>query len=295
MLLRVGIAFIILLLLVVFAGVLTHRYVTRDIPRSPAPLQPDVAPEVSRIPPFEVFPKEESTPPPVSKPFQKDGRPKVAIILDDVGYDKYIAARFLELNTPLTFAVLPHTPFTRNISKAIRSKGNEMMLHLPMEPNEYPKVNPGPGALLTSMTPDQLLEQLKANLNAIEGIRGVNNHMGSRMTANSNQLYQIFSELKRRQLYFVDSRSTAETLGRPSARLFQLPFAERDIFIDHVQTPEFIRKQLRALVQRAFVQGEALGIMHPTRTTFETFREQLPELQQEVHLVPVSEIVKVPS
>ena len=298
MLLRVAIAFVILLLLVVLAGVLTHRYLVRELEVSPVPeISPraSVEPKVTRIPPFEVFPKEEPAPPSVSSPSIKDKRPRVAIILDDVGYDKHIASKFLDLNTALTFAVLPHTPFTGSITKAIRSRGNELMLHLPMEPNEYPKINPGPGALLTSMTPDQLIHQLNANLDAVKGIKGVNNHMGSKMTANSNQLYQIFSELKRRNLYFVDSRSTAQTLGRPSARMFHLPFAERDVFIDHVQTPEFIRNQLKILVQRAFAQGEALGIMHPTRTTYETFRDQLPALQKDVHLVPVSEIVRVPS
>jgi hypothetical protein len=165
------------------------------------------------------------------------------------------------------------------------------MLHLPMEPVEYPDVNPGPGTLLTSMTPDQLTRQLEKDLDAVPFITGVNNHMGSKMTAESSQMYQIFSILKKRGLYFVDSRTTAETLCKPSARLFQLPFAQRDVFLDHLMEVEFIRKQLKELVRIAQRNGYAVGIGHPHSLTYQVLQEMLPDLQKKIRLVPVSEIV----
>ncbi|MCK7503137.1 MAG: divergent polysaccharide deacetylase family protein [Desulfobacterales bacterium] len=150
------------------------------------------------------------------------------------------------------------------------------MLHLPMEPVEYPEINPGPGTLLAAMPPDELLRVLEEDLRAVPHIRGVNNHMGSRLTARSEQLYQVFSVLKRRGLYFVDSRTTDETVCRPSARLFELPFAQRDVFLDHVHEPAAIRRQLRELVRIARLKGEAVAIGHPHPTTLAVLREEAP-------------------
>jgi hypothetical protein len=165
------------------------------------------------------------------------------------------------------------------------------MLHLPMEPHEYPQVNPGPGALLTSMSPDELISQLKKNLDAVPGIKGVNNHMGSKMTTVSSQIYQIFSVLKQRELFFIDSLTTLNSLCKPSARLFQIPFAQRDVFIDHIVDPDFIRRQINQLIQIAHNRGEAVGIAHPHIETYTVLREMLPDLQKKVRIVPASQIV----
>jgi polysaccharide deacetylase 2 family uncharacterized protein YibQ len=143
------------------------------------------------------------------------------------------------------------------------------------------------------MPPDELIDQLEKNLDTLPGIKGVNNHMGSRLTAESSQLYQIFSILKKRGLFFVDSRTTAETLCKPSARLFQVPFAQRDVFIDHDHQPEKIRKQIATLIEIARRQGEAVGIAHPHSTTYMVLKEMLPELKQKVDVVPASDIVRI--
>jgi polysaccharide deacetylase 2 family uncharacterized protein YibQ len=244
---------------------------------------------------YEVFPREQTPEPalPLPPPAPADRQPMVAIIIDDLGYDRRIARRFLALDTELTFSVLPHTPHTRSISREVRKKGRELILHLPMEPVEYPRIDPGPGALLTSMNPDELIEQLRSNLAAVPGIKGVNSHMGSRLTAAPDQMNQIFSILKQQNLYFVDSRSTSRTRSRSSAKLLQVPFAERDIFIDHVQDPVFIRNQCRKLIRIAKRKGVAIGIAHPYKTTFKVLQELLPELQKEVRLVPASQVVHV--
>ena len=179
------------------------------------------------------------------------------------------------------------------MTRELRSAGCEVMLHLPMEPLEYPSVDPGPGALLSSMSADDLIAQLRENLSDVPGIKGVNNHMGSKLTAESARLYQVFSVLKKEGLFFIDSRSTPETVGRPSARLFQLPFAERDVFIDHVQDPDLIRLRVKELIQIARKNGEAIGIAHPSKTTLRILEEMLPMLKKEVQLVPASHVVHV--
>ncbi|MEN8782127.1 MAG: divergent polysaccharide deacetylase family protein [Desulfobacterales bacterium] len=287
----------VLVLFVVAAGFLTHYILIKTRPpikRLP-PLVKMRPQPTAGIRPFEVFPKEDR-PPAVPLPKPKptaEALPKVAIIIDDLGYDRRIAQKFLDLDAGLTFAVLPLAPHTRLIAATIFKKGGELMLHLPMEPLEYPSVDPGPGALLSSMSADDLIAQLRENLSDVPGIKGVNNHMGSKLTAESARLYQVFSVLKQEGLFFIDSRSTAETLGRPSARLFQLPFAERDVFIDHVQDPDMIRLRVKELIQIARKNGEAIGIAHPSKTTLRILEEMLPMLKKEVQLVPASHVVHV--
>ena len=259
-------------------------------------------PPVTKKQTFEIYPEEKKPArrelakinipkaPPENIPVPDEKLPLVALIVDDLGYDKKIAKKFLALNVNLTFSILPHSPFQNEIARLASSKGIEIMLHLPMEPVEYPDVNPGPGTLLSSMSPDELISQLEDDLNALPGITGVNNHMGSKLTAESTQMYQIFSILKQRGLFFIDSRTTSDSMGRPSARLLQIPFAERDVFIDHYLKPNFIRKQIKELIRIARSNGAAVGILHPHSTTYQILREELPELQNQVQLVSASKI-----
>ncbi len=279
------------------AGFLTHYFMVRKHRAGPPAAvqkasiyhEPDIEP-----PKFEIFPEEELPyQPPITIPPEIKKLPKVAIIIDDLGYNRKVAQKFLELDAVLTFSILPYSPFTKKIAKAAKEKGMDIMLHLPMEPIEFPEIHPGPGSLLMSMSPDELIDQLNRDLDAVPEIKGVSSHMGSKMTAESDQMYQIFSVLKQRGLFFIDSRSTAHSVGRPSARMFKIPFAERDVFIDHKPSPDFIRRQLKTLVRIAQKKGEAVGIAHPSKTTLKTLREELPELQKQVELVPVSQLVKI--
>ncbi len=128
--------------------------------------------------------------------------PRIAIIIDDIGYNKDLAMGLLKVNKNITFAILPFSPSGRQLARTLSGKGAELMLHLPMEPTQYPKVNPGPGALLASMSPDELLTQLRKDLHAVPGTVGVNNHMGSRLTADSDKMNQIFTVLKQRISFY---------------------------------------------------------------------------------------------
>jgi uncharacterized protein len=295
---KVFISVSILVLLVAVAGLLTHFLITPQKPSetaAPAPVKsaPVTQKTIAKRPTFEIYPSIEI--PPVKKTVKprttKKKLPLVAIIIDDLGYDKKMAIKLSKLNAMLTFSILPFSPFQKSVARLSRDNNLGIMLHLPMEPLEYPNVNPGPGTLLTSMTPDQLVRQLEKNLDEVPFIRGVNNHMGSKMTAGSSQMYQIFSILKKRGLYFVDSRTTIDTLCKPSARLFQIPFAQRDVFLDHLVEVDFIRKQLKELVRIAQRNGHAVGIGHPHALTYQVLQEMLPELKKKVRLVPASQIV----
>ena len=281
----------ILILLVVIAGVLTHHLISKKYT-----VLPMTKSRVIETPRFEIYPKNDIPPHkpiPKTKPAVPITLPKLAIIIDDIGYDKNIAQKFLDLDAVLTFSILPHSTYDKRIAGMAHSKGFDVMLHLPMEPNEYPSINPGPGVLLTSMSPDQLINQLNEDLDAVPYIKGVNNHMGSKMTTIAPQLYQIFSILKKRSLYFIDSRTTVDTLCGPSARLLQIPFAQKDVFIDHIPEPDFIREQIHRLIKIAGSHGEAVGIAHPHTETYEILREMLPELKEKTILVRASDVVHI--
>ena len=164
-------AIVAIVILVVAAGLIIHylmpsKQMTAPV-ASKAPVAVKKPPKIEK-PTFEIYPEDKAPiEKPVTKPIippQKE-LPKVAIIIDDLGYDKKIAEKFLELDATFTFAILPFSPFQKKIAKRAQEKGLEVMLHLPMEPVEYPNVDPGPGTLLTSMSPDQLISQLQKNLN----------------------------------------------------------------------------------------------------------------------------------
>lgn len=244
--------------------------------------------------PYEVFTDIDPVIVEKPRPRIKDKTPRIAIIIDDIGYDRKLAYALFELNPDITFSVLPFSPFGRQISKNLHKKGAELMLHLPMEPVQYPEVNPGPGAILSSMSPDVLLAQLKKDLNEIPHVIGVNNHMGSKVTANSSQMNQVFTILKKNNLFFIDSRTAPKSQGKASARLLRIRFAQRDVFLDNFQDDAYISGQLKELVELAQKHGTAIGIGHPYKATLETLSRRLPGLKNKIKVVRASNLTYLP-
>jgi polysaccharide deacetylase 2 family uncharacterized protein YibQ len=265
-----------------------------------ASIKPDQRAAASRKHPvFEIFDDSDETPkqrpePVAVPPVLQDKTPQVAIIIDDIGFDKNISLALAGLDPHLTLSILPGAPHAKAIALLLHQRGTEILLHLPMEPMEYPRVDPGPGALLSTMTPDELLDQLRQDLDMVPHAAGVNNHMGSRMTSLSPQMNQIFTVLKQRNLFFVDSLTARGSLCRQSARLLRIPFAQRDVFLDNVQDADYIRKQLAQLLAVAERHGTAIGIGHPYRATFLTLKSEMERLKKKIRIVPASALVAIP-
>jgi uncharacterized protein len=302
----------ILFLLVVAAGITTYYLVpgekaitpvaTERIP-IPSPKKqkqatyhkPDVVTQNHETPAYEIYPNTEAPPVRRESPVDADplsGLPAIAIIIDDIGYNRVLAKKFIDLEADITLSVLPYSPFRKSILKAAKEKGVAVMLHLPMEPNEYPRVSPGQGALLNSMSPDQLIASLRKTLDNVPIALGVNNHMGSSLTENAPRMNQIFTVLKQRGLFFVDSRTTLKTRCRESARLLHVPFGQRDVFLDHIPEKGSVKKELERLVTIAVENGFAIGIGHPHAATYDVLREMLPAMKKRVQFVPVSRLVR---
>ena len=221
----------------------------------------------------------------------QDKRSKLAIIIDDLGYDPRMARGFIQMDLPLSFSVLPSAPFTKRIVKEANKAACELILHLPMEPKNYPSVSPGPGALFLSMNACELRQTLDRDLAEIDQVKGVNNHMGSSFTENAEKMLVILKHLKKRNLFFVDSLTTSRSVGVKLARKIGLPAAGRSVFLDNDLSKEAIRMQIDRLLSIARHSGDVIGIGHPHKETLEVLGEYCPKINSEFNVVPVSDLV----
>lgn len=218
---------------------------------------------------------------------------QIAIVIDDLGWDLKAARALLALRTPLSFAILPDTPYRTIIAQEVQRHGWDVLLHLPMEPYHYPDVNPGKSALLSTMNARELARQIGVALEALPTAVGVNNHMGSRLTENRYAMQAVMHHLKGRNLFFLDSRTTHRSLAFQIAQEIGVPSAQRQVFLDHQVDLEQIQLQLRHLVSLASLHGSAIGIGHPYPETVQALQAFLPEVRRgSVDLVPVSRLVK---
>ncbi|NIA20007.1 MAG: hypothetical protein GWP07_06230 [Xanthomonadaceae bacterium] len=213
--------------------------------------------------------------------------PRIAIIIDDMGINTSIAKKYAQLSFPLTFSIFPYAPHAVEVAKLFQQIGQQVMLHAPMQPHGYPDVDPGPGALLDSMSDQQLLSRFSKELMLIPGIVGVNNHMGSRLTENRHIMALFMRRLHATPLFFIDSRTTAASVAFDEAVKAGIPAGQRDVFLDNVKDEKYILGQLEKLISIAKVKKTAVGIGHP-------YPETVAALHHFNHMAQESKITIVP-
>lgn len=223
--------------------------------------------------------------------FDRVPSPKIAIIIDDLGYDCAFAHAFLAVDLSLTLSILPFTPHTRSIARKSNKEGREIMLHLPMEPRSYPALNPGDGVLLVSMDKDMILDVLDKDIGEVPFVAGVNNHMGSKFTENEEKMIIVLTELKRRGLYFIDSRTSPNSVAFDLAKEMGIRAASRDIFLDNDLLESALSIQMDRLLTLAKHRGHAIGIAHPHKETLGILQKYQPILSNEAEVVPVSDLL----
>jgi polysaccharide deacetylase 2 family uncharacterized protein YibQ len=222
-----------------------------------------------------------------------EGRPMIAVVIDDVGHDNgALAKRLNALPPPVTLALLPYVRDLPRMADMFRRTGHELMVHMPMEPTDG-GINPGPKALLTGLSEQELLDRLNWNLSRFDGYVGINNHMGSRFTRDNDAMALVLSELQKRGLLFVDSRTAGGSVGDSLARWMGVPWARRDVFLDHDIDAAKIREQLSLTERIAAKRGFAVAIGHPHDTTLDALEQWLPEAEKKgFTLVPITAIVR---
>ena len=234
---------------------------------------------------------EATTPAPNASAAPSTGAPRLAIIIDDCGQWPDTERGFIALPAALTLSVLPHVRYGTQIAHDADAAGKGVMLHLPMEP--LSGADPGPGRITVSMNDDAIAAQVRDDLASVPLATGVNNHEGSRATADDRVMRAVASVLAERRLFFIDSRTGSASVAERDASAAGIPTAGRDVFLDNVAAVDATEAQIRRAAGIAKSQGSAIAIGHPRPTTLTAVRALLPELEREgIQLVLARDLVR---
>lgn len=221
---------------------------------------------------------------------RKTGR--IALIVDDFGYRSMdLTEQFCALRQPMTFSILPHLKTSKTLSSLIAQSRHEVMLHLPMEPLDLQE-DPGEGAIRTDQSSEEIVGELRSALKSVPHARGVSNHMGSKATADRRVMEVVLRELKRRGLFFIDSRTSSVSTAYEMARAMGVKTAQRSLFIDHVDDPAAIQTALWNASEVAAEKGVVIAIGHNRPNTYLALTAVLPQLEKRgFQFVRASEVV----
>ncbi|MBI6898473.1 divergent polysaccharide deacetylase family protein [Pseudomonas putida] len=214
------------------------------------------------------------------------GKAYMSIIIDDLGQSSERDSRTLALPGPVTMAIMPDTPHATDFARQAHKAGRTVILHMPMDPAT------GPYAWHPDTPIKELARRLDAALAKVPFVAGINNHMGSRMTAQREPMHWLMEELQRRHLFFVDSRTSAATVAAAEAQAVGLAHVSRDVFLDDVRTTEAISGQLQQGIAQARKQGSAVLIGHPYPQTLEVLAREIPRLKaQGIELINLHQMI----
>jgi len=219
--------------------------------------------------------------------------PMIAIVIDDVGIDRRRSSKIMAMHGPFTLSFLSYAQDLRQQTTKAHKAGHELFLHMPMEPfgDGY---DPGPDVLLTSMTPMEIQSRLSQSLGSFNGYVGINNHMGSKFTADAKGMSVVMAELKKRGLLFLDSLTSGKSVAAKVATSAGVPNLTRHVFLDNSPKPADIDEQIRRLEKLAKKHGSAIAIGHPRETTIQALQTWLPTLENKgIQLVPLSTLAKI--
>ena len=243
---------------------------------------PEIVKEKRAEPPAVAVRKPEPKPaPPVKEPVRVQPAPaaaaprgKVALIVDDMGNSLEALDELLGLGEPVTISVLPYSPYSRETAEIAHEKGLEILLHLPLESlNNHDSEAGEEGLIRSGMGEAEVRKLMADNLDRVPHIKGVNNHMGSKVTADEALMRIILEPLKEKGLFFLDSRTTGKSVAFTVARNMGIPAESRQVFLDADGKSELIKERLLELFRLAQREGRAIGICHPFRETLQTLKE----------------------
>lgn len=207
--------------------------------------------------------------------------PAIALIIDDLGYRRSAGRRAVNLPGPVACAVLPHTPHGQALALQANALGKEVLLHLPLQP-EAASWSPDPGAIALDTTRRQFIRILEDNLESVPFAVGINNHMGSLLTRHPGHMAWLMEAMQARpQMFFVDSRTTPDSVAQQLAREYRVPSVRRDVFLDRDPDAAAVAAEFERLKRLALRQGYAVGIGHPFPDTLALLEQQLPMLEAE--------------
>lgn len=224
------------------------------------------------------------------KPAYWGETPLIAVVIDDMGVNVGRSSDIIKLKAPLTSSFLTYGPQLSRQIAAAQNAGHEIMAHVPMEPHR--DLYTAPDGLKVNMEDDELKRNFEIMLKKFPGVRGVNNHMGSKFTENEQKMSDIMEVLAAHKLFFLDSKTTPKSVGEKTARKHGVEYAHRHVFLDNKNDKKYILNQLAQTERIARKNGYAVAIGHPKSQTYEALKEWLPTLEQKkLKLVHMSRIV----
>ncbi len=223
---------------------------------------------------------------PVPKASAKDtDKARMVIVVDDLGRSVRAGERLASLSFPVTFSVMPCEPHSREVAALATNRRVELILHLPMQPESYPKTDPGPGALFVNMDARAIAKTTALDIAKVPGICGVNNHMGSRFTRDEAGMNVVMQVLGKHGLFFLDSVTTAKTCGQKAAARHHVPYLRRNVFLDNIRDTKAIIYQLRKAQALARKTGACIAICHPYPQTLEALKIWETKRDKQVRMV----------
>lgn len=214
----------------------------------------------------------------------------VSIIIDDMGHSRERGERALRLPAPITFSMLPYAKHSAELARLAASAGREVMVHMPMANVSGEEM--GPGGLTPELSHEDFLRLLDDAFDAVPGASGLNNHMGSLLTTKAQAMTWLMQEIKRRNLFFIDSRTTHETVASTVAEAHAVFSSSRDVFLDNSPEIDAMDAEFERLIQKARAEGTAIAIAHPRPATLDYLERKLPLLAAEgVQVVPASHTI----
>lgn len=230
--------------------------------------------------------------PPQTLKRQNTGKAELAIVVDDMGSSLQEARSLANIGVAINFAIIPGLRHDHEVALFAAGKGIDVLLHMPMQPKEYPQRRLESNGLLLEHSDEELRNRMRGYLEVLPQAVGANNHMGSGFTENAEKMRVVLNLLKENGLFFIDSITTPKTTGLKVAAEIKLASARRDVFLDNEQDEEYIKGQLGQAVTRAIKNGHAIAICHPHPATIATLTKALPELQSRgVTLVKVTKLI----
>jgi polysaccharide deacetylase 2 family uncharacterized protein YibQ len=225
-------------------------------------------------------------------PARPRGPARIAVIVDELGGRADVVSRLLALGRPVTLAVLPGLPLSRQIARDGTRAGLEVLVQLPLEPYRFPEDDPGPGVLTVGMSTDEITRRTRAHLAGIPGAAGVATRMGSRFTEDRARMRAVLEPVFLGGLYFVDSLTTPRSVGYDLARVLGIPAARRQVFLDPEESEASARARFAEAEQWAERRGSVVAIAHGRLLTVRLLEEAMPRWEARgLRLVPVSTLL----
>jgi polysaccharide deacetylase 2 family uncharacterized protein YibQ len=217
---------------------------------------------------------------------------KIAIVIDDIG-NQASDNDLLNLNEHLTYAVLPHTPYSFVFSQRAAKLQRDVLIHLPMQA-DHNNISLGPGALTLGMSKRQHQNKLIAAMESVPYAIGINNHMGSLLTRSELPMQWTMELLYQHNMFFLDSKTTIYSKVESIADQYGVNALHRNIFLDNVRQPDVMEFQFQRLINIAKQYGSAIAIGHPYPETYQLLSKNLPLLSKMgIELVPLSDLLPV--